>query len=481
MPDPKPDTSPENAGHSEPSQPTGLPMVSPPDPAALAEQVAWLETVEQQSTPRRWAAYLRRGGPGYLQAALTLGGGSASASLLAGATFGYDLLWVPWTDMLLGVIVLSAVAHQTLSTGMRPMEAVREYAGPVFAYGWAAGATLSSIVWHFAQYALASAVLVDLADAFGMTLSRGGAGLAVLAWAVCSVQLSYGRSRWAGRFDQVLKLLVWMIIGCFAMVVVKTGIPDWGALFDGMFGFKIPDDRGDLSGRALVITGLASAVVVNMVFLYPYTLLARGWGRTHRRLARFDLVAGLLVPYVLATGLMIVATANTLYASGEFAGMKFGPVDAAHILEGTVGPVAGRILFDVGILGMVLTTITMHMLCAGFATGEMAGWKVGSRPWRWALLLPVPGVLGAWWWKELSVWVAVPTSILSGLMLPLAYLAFVKLQRSRAYLGDDLPRGGRGVLWMGALVLSTLIVTAFLVWYGVTEGPGFVERLFDGV
>ena len=68
--------------------------------------------------------------------------------------------------------------------------------------------------------------------------------------------------------------------------------------------------------------------------------------------------------------------------------------------------------------------------------------------------------------------------VLSGLMLPLAYLAFVKLQRSRAYLGDDMPRGGRGVLWMGALVLSTLIVTAFLVWYGVTEGPGFVSRLF---
>lgn len=455
----------------------GLPMVSPPDPAALAEQVAWLEAQDSKPTLARWGNYLERGGPGYLQAALTLGGGSASASLLAGAAFGYELLWVPWTAMLLGVIVLSAVAHQTLSTGMRPLEAMRVHAGPVFAYGWAGGALLASVVWHFAQYALAAAVLVDLADAFGGELSVGAAGTGVLAWAVVTAQLSAGRSRATRTFDTLLKVLVWTIVGCFGWVVFQTGV-DWGALFGGLFGFSIPDDRGEVSGAALVISGLSAAVVVNMVFLYPYTLLARGWGRAHRRLARFDLVAGLFVPYVLATGLMILATANTLHASGEFAGKALGPVEAAHILEGVAGPVAGRIVFDLGILGMVLTTITMHMLCAGFATGEMAGWTVGSPRWRLALMLPVPGVMGAWMWQDMAIYVAVPTAILSGLMLPLAYLGFLKLQRSRAYLGDDLPRGGRGVAWLGGLVLSVLVVSAFLVWYGITKGPGFVENLF---
>ena len=45
--------------------------------------------------------YLKLLGPGYLQSAMTLGGGTASASLFAGAVFGYQLLWVapvamPW-------------------------------------------------------------------------------------------------------------------------------------------------------------------------------------------------------------------------------------------------------------------------------------------------------------------------------------------------------------------------------------------------
>ena len=66
--------------------------------------------------------------------------------------------------MILGGIVFMAISHQTLSTGMRPFEAMRVHAGPVVAWGWAIGTVLASIVWHFAQYSLASAVLVDLAE-----------------------------------------------------------------------------------------------------------------------------------------------------------------------------------------------------------------------------------------------------------------------------------------------------------------------------
>jgi len=460
---------------------SGLPMVAPRDPTALAEEIAWLDSTESLSTPRRWASFLRRGGPGYLQAALTLGGGSASASLLAGAAYGYDLLWVPWTAMLLGVIVLSAVAHQTLSTGERPLAAMRRYAGPVFAYGWAGGALLSSVIWHFAQYALASAVLVDLIEALGFTPPRIEiAGLGILVWAVVTSQLAAGRSGGQGRFDGLLKIMIWAIVLCFGLVVFQTGIPEPGRLARGLFGFTIPADRGDLSGKALVLAGLSAAVVVNMVFLYPYTLLARGWGRAHRRLARFDLVVGLLLPYVLATGLMIVATANTVHATGDFTGTGFSPIQAAHVLEGLIGPVAGRVVFDLGILAMVLTTITMHMLCTGFVCGELMGWTVGSKAWRLALLVPAPGVMGAWWWSDISIWVAIPTAILCGIMLPVAYLGFIKLQRSRAYLGDDLPTGVRGTAWLGAMVLTTAIVAVSIGWYLVTKGPDFVQRLLAG-
>jgi len=455
----------------------GLPMVRPPDPAVLAEERRWLRSVEERGALARAFAFLGRGGPGYLQSALTLGGGSASASLLAGAAFGFDLLWVAPLGMAIGIVMLSAVAHQTLSTGQRPFEAMRVHAGPVFAWGWAFGALLSSVVWHFAQYALASAVIVDMAEAAGTTIERGTAGLGILVWAVVTAQLFGVRSRWTKVFDRILKTLIWMIVVCFGLVVARAGVDDPGAIVRGFTSFRVPADRGDVAALALVISGLAAAVVVNMVFLYPYTLLARGWGREHRRLARFDLLFGMFLPYVFATGLMAIAAAATIHE--DFSGTRISPVEAAQTLSSLIGPTWGRFVFHFGILGMVLTTITMHMVCAGFACSEMFGWTFGSLRYRLALLLPVPGVLGCFLWQEMSVWVAVPTSILSGFMLPLAYVGFIRLQTSRAYLGDDRPRGVRGALWLGGMVLATLVIVVFLGWYVVTKGPSFVEQWFE--
>jgi manganese transport protein len=48
--------------------------------------------------------YLHTLGPGYMQSAMTLGGGSAFAALFAGAAFGYQLLWVAPLGMFLGLL-----------------------------------------------------------------------------------------------------------------------------------------------------------------------------------------------------------------------------------------------------------------------------------------------------------------------------------------------------------------------------------------
>ena len=90
-------------------------------------------------------------------------------------------------------------------------------------------------------------------------------------------------------------------------------------------------------------------------------------------------------------------------------------------------------------------------------------------------MLPVPGVLGAVLWTDISLWVAVPTTLLCGFLLPLAYLGFVKLQASGAYLGADLPRGPKARAWMGAMVVAILVLVVFLGWTLVTRGPSFLE------
>lgn len=452
--------SPESSGWQ------GLRMASPPDPVALDRERRQLEALASSPFPKRIRGYLGLLGPGYLQSAMTLGGGTASSALFAGAIFGVKLLWVAPVSMALGLIMLSAVSWQTLSTGKRPWPAMRDHAGPVWAWAWALGALLSSIIWQFPQYALASAVLVDLVDVLGGPgLPPLLGGLFVLAWAVF-VSGMYGRSeRWVRAYERVLQVMVWGIVLCFGWVVFQTGLPDAGELLRGFFTFEIPGERNGVAGVTLILSGLSAAVGVNMVFLYPYTLLARGWGRAHRELSQVDLVVGMFIPYSIAVSLVVIATANTLHLDPAYEGMKLSPVEAAQVLAQGVGPVAGRLVFGIGILGMALSSITLQMLTCGFVAVELFGLTVGSRAHRLATWLPVPGVLGSVYWSDIAVWVAVPTNIVCGLFLPAAYIGFCLLQRSGAYLGKDRPGGTGGRIWLVAMVSVTLFLIGFLGWY----------------
>lgn len=447
----------------------GLRMSHPPDPEQLAAEKARLASLEDAPVTRRWAYFARLSGPGFLQSAMTLGGGSAASALFAGAAFGYDLLWVGPIGMLIGVTVLSAVSHQTLSTGMRPFEAMNRFAGAPFAWMWAIGALLASIIWHIPQYSLAAGAITGLFETGGIDdFSPMVASAGVLVWAL-AVSSLYGRSPGMVRtYERMLKYLVWGVVLCFAVVVARTGV-DLGEVASGFFSFRIPGEVNGISGTEIIVASLASAVGINMVFLYPYSLLARGWGREHRQLARFDLITGMLVPYAVAVSLMVIATANTLHVSG-FTGKNLRPIDAATMLEPVIG-VFGQGAFLLGVLGMALSTITLHMLAAGFVCSELFGWKVGSRAYRFATLLPTPAFLAPLVWSDL-VWIAVPTTIVCGLFLPAAYVAFALMHGKRDYLGADTTPGLKGKLWRAGIWMAAALITVSLAFYIKNELAG---------
>lgn len=443
----------------------GLRMQSPPDPERLAAEAAHLRALDAAPLRRRWGGWLRLIGPGYLQSAMTLGGGTAASCLFAGSVFGYRLLWVAPLGMLLGVLVMGVISHQTLSTGARPLPAMAAHAGRWLATAWAVAAVLASVVWHFPQYNLAAAALTDGASVLGWdTAPRMLASVFVLAWAVV-LSLSYGKNvRFVRIYERCLKYVVWGIVLALAFVVVRTPT-DWGALVRG-FVPSLPPAVHGISSLEVAVSSLAAAVGVNMVLLYPYSLLARGWGRAHRGLARFDLFAGMFVPYVLATGLLVVAAANTLHAQGVAVDQKSAIGTLGRVLGDVIGPVGGRLLFDLGMVAMALSTITLHMVVCGFVAMEWFGLPFGSTRQRLCTLLPAPGCLAPLFWGDRAVWLAVPTTIVCGAMLPIAYVGFLLLHRSRGYLdANDRPRGP----WVPAILVAAVLVLVVALGFYVAD------------
>jgi Mn2+/Fe2+ NRAMP family transporter len=455
----------------------GLPTFTASAPEILEKEKADLLELQGKSFLIRWKGYFSKTGPGWLQSALVLGSGSAMASLFAGAFLQYKLLWVQPLAMALGIILFAAMSYQTLSTGVRPFYAMKHYIHPVVAWSWAIGALLATIIWHLPQYALAAGMTDDMIKAItgwqpssstSQTIVLICIGLCVLAISTL-VTWSYGSGHRGVRlYERILKSLVWMIILAFTIVIVRRamqGAIQWGKLFKGFLPLHIPTDK---RGVSIVMAAFSAATGINATFLFPYTLLARGWGAEHKGLSRFDLITGMLLPFCIATSLMVIATGCTIYDPARFASgsTMLPPTKAAEMLQSAgLSMFFSRIVFGLGILGMALSSITMHMLICGFAACEVFGVEPGGWRYRLACLIPAPGVLGVVLWKYIGPWIAIPASAICGLMLPIAFIAFFILNNSKKYLGKDKPTGVKAIVWNIAMLVSIGATIASIVYY----------------
>ncbi|MBE3099457.1 MAG: divalent metal cation transporter [Planctomycetes bacterium] len=466
----------------------GLPMFAGRDPAALAQEKAELASLSQKSVLSRWRWYFSKSGPGWMQSAQTLGAGSATASLFAGAYLQYDLLWVQPIAMLLGIIILMALSYQTLTTQVRPLDAVKRYVHPAVAYAWVIAALLATLIWHFPQYALAAGMTEDMITAStgwkpetdtGRNFLLLGIGGAVLVAATACVW-NYARGRKGiRRFENLFKAMIWLVLLAFTVVVVRLTIDgriEWGKVAQGFTGFHVPKDA---KGFSVLMGALSAAVGINMTFLFPYTLLARGWGREHRGLSRFDLLTGMFLPYTIATSLMVIAAGATLYDPGKWATTMMSPKDAAVMIEASgLSTFFSRFVLGLGFVGMSFNAITMHMLVCGFAFCELFKIEPGGWKYRAACLLPVPGVFGVILWKTMGPWIGVPASAISGILLPIAYIAFFIMNNRKAYLGKDKPKGALAALWNVGMAVAILVVTANAATYVYMQRGWFMAKLF---
>ena len=103
----------------------GLVMFTARDADVIEVEKSELASLADKSIFKRFRWYFSKSGPGWMQSAMTLGGGSAMASLYAGAFMQYKLLWVQPLAMVVGMVMLWAMSYQTLSTGMKPFQAMK--------------------------------------------------------------------------------------------------------------------------------------------------------------------------------------------------------------------------------------------------------------------------------------------------------------------------------------------------------------------
>lgn len=297
---------------------------------------------KQQGPIATAATYTRLSGPGWLQSAITLGGGSLAGSLYLGIIGGYELMWLQPLMMIFGVVMLSAIAQVVLSTGEKPFQALNNHVNPVLGWGWIIATLMANLVWAMPQFSLGTAALQQNLGLFNSESGKYTCAILIAIFCAFVVWLYGASARGYKIFDIALKLMVGVVVlSFFAVVWILTGseagLP-WGRIFAGFIPnpgllFEPANSLSELvkdssapdywhatvvsAQRDRMVAAAATAVGINMTFLLPYSMMKRGWDKDFRGLAKFDLATGLFIPFLLATSCVVIAAASQFHGKPE--------------------------------------------------------------------------------------------------------------------------------------------------------------------
>ncbi|MDG1853539.1 MAG: divalent metal cation transporter [Verrucomicrobiales bacterium] len=524
---------------------------------ALTKEKELLNSVANKGTGAKLRTYSKLCGPGWLQSAITLGGGSLVGALGVGVIGGVNFMWVQPLAMILGVVMLSAIAYVTLSTGERPFRSINKHISPFLGWAWLGATIVANLVWVLPQFNLAfGAIATNLAPNIPETIGSKLLISAMVLTIASTIIWSYGAgSKGVARFEFLLKILVGLVVISFIGVVIVltfaensplnwanvfSGLmPDFGALFRPSETFMPYIDQldpinrdkwtDDIVGhqRDNIIAAFGTTVGINMTFLLPYSMLRRKWGKEHRGLAIFDLSTGLFIPFVIATGCLVIAAASQFHGNMENNKFENSPslvkqltkeenpklssedkekleavyiamsskekanatlemmtakrtqFELANALKPFTGNLFSQYVFGIGVLAMAVSTIVILMLINGFAICEMLGVPDGGTPHRiGCLIVGVIGFFGPIAWGELGPWLAIPVSVFGMTLLPIAYITFLLMMNSKSLLGDRRPEGSSLLRWNILMIIATAVATLGAGWASHAKigwwGPGLI-------
>lgn len=382
-------------------------------------------------------------GPGALVAAAFIGPGTVTACTLAGANFGYALIWALVFATLATVVLQDMSARLGIAGGMGLGEALVAPGTPV-ALKWL------SIVLVLAALALGNAAY-EAGNLSGGALGAGAAfglpsasqrfvvwGLAALAAVVLLI----------GRYKVLERLLVGLVILmslAFAgsLLLVR---PDLSALIGGL--------RPNLPEGSLLtaIALIGTTIVPYNLFLHAASVREK-WpegGAEALRAASADTrvsigLGGLISILILSTA------AASLFGSGiiiQNAG------DMAASLEPAYGPVA-RLMVGTGLFAAGLSSAVTAPIATAYAVCEVTGRAKQGKTFRGIALavLAIGTIVASLGIKPVSL--ILIAQVANGFLLPVIAVFLIVTMNRRSILGDNV-----NGLWSNVLGGAVVIIAA---------------------
>ncbi len=387
-------------------------------------------------------------GPGIITANVDNDAGGITTYSVAGAHYGYTLLWMMPLVALALIVVQEMSARLGVITGKGLADLIREQLG-------VRTTTLIIAIFLFANLANTVSEFAGIAagmEIFGVSKYLSVPVAAVLVW-VWMVK---------GNYKTVER--VFLVASAIYMAYVISGImarPAWDAVVRALVTPSFQLDAGYVT---IFITIIGTTIAPWMQFYQQSSIVDKGLRPIDYALERLDVVIGSLFAVVVAAFIMI-ACASTLYVNGV---RIESASDAALALRPLAGPYAST-LFALGLLNASVFSAAILPLSTAYVVCEAFGWEAGvDHSLRDApifffvytalivlgaavILLPIRSLVQA----------MMASQTLNGVLLPVILIIMLRLINNRRLMGRFV--NGRlfnGLAWglAGALIVLTAVL-----------------------
>lgn len=286
-------------------------------------------------------------GPGIIVTVGFIDPGNWAANLAAGASFGYELLWVVTLSTIMLILLQHNVAHLGIVRGQCLSECAYEFLPRYVSCFVLSTAGIAAAATALAEFIGAAIALKML---FGIPILIGS----ILTALICTVMLITNSYR---KLERIIAGFVSLIALAYLVEVNLVNV-DWVAAGIGWVDPKIPNES------MLVILSILGAVIMpHNLFLHSEIIQSRQFNtQDHsvmKRQLRYEFLDTLLS---MGIGWMINSAMILLAAAVFFAhGIEVTELEQAEeLLRPLIGPAAG-------------TIFAIALLFAGFASSAIAG------------------------------------------------------------------------------------------------------------
>jgi manganese transport protein len=385
-------------------------------------------------------------GPGILVTAAFIGPGTIATASIAGAQYGFALMWALLFSVLATIVLQEMTARLGLVARLGLAEALRN----TFSGSWLGKCSIMLVV---AAIGLGNAAY-EAGNITGAALGLESiSGVPVTQWSL-AVGLLAAALLASGRYGLIEKLLVVLVI-LMSLVFLATLImvaPSLTAMLKGMFIPRLPE------GSLLTVIALIGTTVV------PYNLFLHASAVQEKWPAESDPTQSLRASRI-DTGLSIglggfitLAVMSTAAAAFFGTNATFSAANMAQQLEPLLGPSA-RYFFAAGLFAAGLSSAVTAPLAAAYAVCGALNWPLEMRATRFRLVWLAVLVCGTGF---AAVGTKPLTAILfaqaaNGFLLPVCAIFLLIVMNRSELLGRYVNRrwaNGAGTL----VVLVTLVL-----------------------